>query len=63
VIWGALDPGSRILYLYSEYQSRDSQLLVNVQEIQSRGAEICGVMDFGTGPNERDEYRLREMNP
>ena len=61
VIWGALDPASKTLYLYDEYQNKDNQLPVHVQEIKSRGAGIRGVIDLGNGPNRRDEYRLIDM--
>jgi len=61
VIWGALDPASDTLYLYSEYTSRDYQLTVHAQAIWSRGRSIRGVVGFGHGCNPMDAYRRMEM--
>jgi hypothetical protein len=63
-IWGALDPVSKVIYLYCEYGSRDDLPGTQAWEIQSRGRKghqprLRGVIGFGNGAP-RDQGELIE---
>jgi len=61
VIWGARNPESDVLYLYSEYYA-DSDPAVHAAAIRSRGEWITGFMDPGANGRERlDGSRLMEI--
>jgi len=45
LIWGAIDPQSKVLYLYDEYRSQDGDPLAWAGEIRRRGEWIAGVAD------------------
>jgi phage terminase large subunit-like protein len=45
VVWGARDPGSGMIYLYSEHYQGQSEPASHAQAIRSRGAWIPGVID------------------
>lgn len=44
-IWGAIDPETDVLYLYSEHYRGQAEPAVHVAAIQSRGKWIPGVID------------------
>ena len=45
-LWGALDPETDILYVYSEHSQSQAQPAVHAQGILSRGRWIPGVIDL-----------------
>ena len=45
VIWGAMDPETKVVYLYDEYKSGDCDPQSRAREILQRGDWIPGVMD------------------
>ena len=55
-IWGALDPDSDVLYLYSVYRRQQAELAVHAQALLSRGKWIKGV---GDAADILDEDRVR----
>jgi hypothetical protein len=60
-IWGAYDPQSDVLYLYSEYCG-DAHPAVQVAAIRARGEEFPGLMDpAANGRNRSDGVRLIQM--
>lgn len=57
-IWGALDPQSDVLYLYSEYMA-DLECAVHAAAIRSRGDWILGLIDAtGNGRVQADGFQL-----
>jgi hypothetical protein len=57
-IWGALDPHSDVLYLYSEYMA-DLECAVHAAAIRSRGDWIPGVVEAtGNGRVQADGFQL-----
>lgn len=60
-IWGALDPASDVLYLYSEYL-REAELSAHVAAIRARGVWIPGLIDAqANGRTQVDGDRLVQM--
>jgi len=60
-IWGARDPQSDVLYLYSEYVG-EAETATQVAAIAGRGAWIPGLIDpLGNGRNQADGNRLIKM--
>ena len=60
-IWGARDPESGVLYLYSEYFAEEDPA-VHAAAIRSRAAWIPGFMDpQANGREQYDGYRLMEI--
>src|SRR5262249_8340211 len=47
VVWGARDPGSGVIYLYSEHYQGQGEPASHAQAIRSRGEWIPGVIDPG----------------
>ena len=61
-LWGALDPATDILYLYSEHSQGQAQPAVHAQGILSRGSWIPGVIDVvPIGTSESDRWRLLKI--
>jgi hypothetical protein len=61
VIWGALDPESGVLYLYSEYWG-DAHPAVHVAAIRARGDWITGLINpIANGRNWADGLRLIQL--
>ena len=61
-LWGALDPDSGTLYVYSEHYQASGEPSVQAQGILSRGAWIPGLIELGTsGTSPEDGWRLLEM--
>jgi hypothetical protein len=61
VIWGARDPESDVLYLYSEYL-REAEPAVHAAAIRARGLWIPGLIDAqANGRNQVDGARLIQM--
>jgi hypothetical protein len=59
VLWGAHDPNTDILYLYSEHYRGEAEPPIHVTAIRSRGAWIPGVIDpAARGRGQRDGQRL-----
>ena len=44
-LWGALDPETDVLYLYSEHYMGNAEPIIHAQAIKSRGEWIRGVID------------------
>jgi hypothetical protein len=60
-IWGAYDPQSDVLYLYSEYCA-DADPAVHATAIRARAEWIPGLFDpAGNGRNRNDGVRLNQM--
>jgi hypothetical protein len=60
-IWGARDPESDVLYLYSEYLG-EAESAVHAAAIRARGAWIPGLIDAqANGRNQVDGRRLIQM--
>jgi hypothetical protein len=60
-IWGARDPQSDVLYLYSEYEG-DADPAVHVAAIRARAEWIPGLIDpAANGRNRSDGVRLIQM--
>ena len=53
VIWGALDPQTDTLYLYSEYEA-EADSAIHAAAIRSRGSWIIGLCD--PTANDRTEF-------
>ena len=61
VIWGALDPQSDVLYLYSEYLA-DADPAIHAATIRSRANWIPGVIDPAANSRiPQDGYRLMQI--
>src|SRR5262245_19466063 len=59
VIWGALDPESDVLYLYSEHYRGQAEPPIHVEAIKARGKWIPGTIDpAARGRNQRDGEKL-----
>jgi len=68
-VWGALDPESKTLYLYSCYKQGENKPIVHTAGIRARGAWIPGAADPATrignqrdGEKLLDEYRALGLN-
>src|SRR5262249_32149997 len=60
-IWGAHDPDSDVLYLYSEYWG-DADPAVHAAAIRARAEWIPGLIDpFANGRNRADGLRLTQI--
>ena len=60
-VWGARNPQSDVLYLYSEYHA-DADPAIHAAAIRSRGDWIHGLIDpAANGRDRRDGYRLLQM--
>ena len=58
-LWGALDPDSDILYLYSEHYRGEAEPSVHAEAIRGRGAWIPGVVDPASrGRSQQDGTQL-----
>jgi hypothetical protein len=58
-IWGARDPATRIIYLYSEHYRSQDEPSVHATAIKSRGEWIQGVIDpAARGRSQRDGQQL-----
>ena len=65
-VWGARDPASNCIYLYSEHYRGQAEPIVHVLAIQSRGRWVPGVIDpAAAGRSQKDGVQLlmqyREM--
>src|SRR5215470_584176 len=59
-VWGARDPQSDVLYLYSEYLA-EADPAIHAAALRSRGAWIPGLMDpSANGRDQTDGYRLMQ---
>lgn len=60
-LWGALDPETQTLYLYSEHYRAHAEPAVHAEAIKSRGAWIPGVIDPASrGRSQKDGFALLE---
>jgi terminase large subunit-like protein len=58
-VWGALDPNTDILYLYSEHYRGEAEPPVHAAAIRARGVWIPGVIDpAARGRGQKDGTRL-----
>lgn len=58
-IWGALDPESDVLYLYSEHYRSEAEPPVHADAVKGRGAWIPGVIDpAARGRSQHDGAQL-----
>ena len=58
-IWGAQDPETATIYLYSEYYRSQAEPVIHAEAIKARGAWIPGVIDpAARGRSQRDGSRL-----
>lgn len=61
-IWGAIDPNSQTLYLYSEHYKGEAEPIIHAQAIQSRGKWIIGAIDTAArGRSQIDGENLLQM--
>src|SRR5260370_33558153 len=61
-LWGALDPQSGALDIYSEHYQSNGEPTVHAQGILSRGVWIPGVIGIVTnGRSHQDGWRLLEL--
>lgn len=61
-LWGALDPETDILYLYSEYYKGKAEPEVHAAGLKSRGEHLRGVIDpAARGRSQKDGSRLYEI--
>lgn len=59
VVWGAQDPNSNIIYLYSEHAQAKTTPPIHAEAIKARGAWIQGACDpAGGGSSQRDGSTL-----
>lgn len=59
VIWGAIDPNTDVLYLYSEHYVGEAEPPIHAAAVRSRGIWIPGVIDpAARGRGQRDGQRL-----
>ena len=62
VIWAAIDPESKIMYLYSEHYKGEAEPSIHAQSIRSRGDWIHGVIDTAArGRSQVDGESLMSM--
>lgn len=60
-VWGARDPLSDVLYLFSEYEA-DADASIHATAIRSRGDQVLGLIDpKANGRNQRDGYQLMQV--
>jgi len=58
-LWGALDPQTRILYVYSEHYQSNAEPATHSQGIRSRGKRIPGLIDpTANGRSPSDGFNL-----
>ena len=61
-LWGARDPETDILYLWSEYYRGEAEPPIHAEAIRSRGEWIPGVIDpAARGRSQHDGQRLRQV--
>ena len=62
VVWAAKDPGSGVLYLYSEHYQAQGEPASHADAIRSRGAWIPGVIDPARlGSSQTDGKSLMDL--
>lgn len=62
VVWGAIDPESDVLYLYSEHYRGEAEPVVHAESIKSRGEWVPGVIDPASrGRSQKDGLQLFQM--
>src|SRR5690348_15083971 len=61
-LWGAVDPETDVLYLYSEYYRANAEPPIHAAAIQSRGKWIPGVIDPASrGRSQKDGEQLLQI--
>ncbi len=58
-IWGAKDPDSQVIYLYSEHYVGEQEPILHAHSIKNRGKWITGAIDPNAGTNLRDGTKIR----
>jgi phage terminase large subunit-like protein len=62
VVWGAIDPSSRTVYLYSEHYRGEAEPVVHTKSIHDRGDWIPGTIDPASrGRGQKDGEQLMQM--
>ena len=57
VVWGAMDPETKVVYIYDEYYVGHTHPAINAHAIKSRGDWICGACD-PDGVNQEDGRQM-----
>src|SRR5215472_15132952 len=58
-VWGARDPATSVVYLYSEHYRGQAEPVVHVMSIKARGSWIAGVIDpAAAGRSQKDGIQL-----
>lgn len=52
-IWGAIDPDTEVVYLYSEYYRSKAEFAIHAEGIKARGKWIPGVADWAGTTDDR----------
>lgn len=58
VVWGAIDPDTDILYLYSEHYQGEQKPIEHASAIKARGEWIPGVIDPASRGRSQDEGKV-----
>lgn len=62
VVWGAKDPASNVIYLYSEHYRGMAEPVVHAQAIFARGRWVPGVIDpAANGRSQKDGIQLLQI--
>jgi hypothetical protein len=62
VVWGAKDPASNVIYLYSEHYRGQAEPVVHAQAVMARGKWIPGVIDpAANGRSQKDGLQLLQI--
>ena len=56
-LWGALDPATGVIYLYSEYYREQAEPVIHADGIRSRGEWIKGLIDSSSGQSTQIDGR------
>jgi len=60
VVWGAMDPDTKIMYLYSEHYQSEAHPAIHASAIKARGAWMIGAAD-PAGANISDGKKIFDM--
>ena len=60
VVWGAMDPDTKIIYLYSEHYQSESHPAIHASAIKARGTYLTGAAD-PAGANISDGKKIFDM--
>lgn len=61
-VWGAMDPDSKMIYLYSEHYEGFAQPVIHAKAIKARGDWMRGVIDIASsGSSQADGRKLADL--